>query len=285
MNTCPFLGLTHDPKTPALFPTDRNCCYQVIPLRTVANRHQEKYCLSGAHQNCPIFLNPEDPLSREVLYSQGHRQQSRRMVLLMLAALALLALAFAAWAYRDALINARFTGLPPVSTEWVSTPTLGLLSAAVTPTVAGFAATALPSPPPTHTPLPPLETSSVTPLPGLGTPIGSDPAFVIHRVTAGESLTILSRRYGTTEAAIRAINLMLPVPLWENWLVVVPYQFEDVAGLPLFEVYQVTADDLSVAALAQQLNVDTALMARYNHLAEDDIFANGQWVLVAHMRR
>ena len=285
MKICPFLGLTHDPKTPALFPTDRNCCYQVRPLRTVANHHQEQYCLAGAHQTCPIFLNPEDALAREVLYAQGRRPRSRRLVLLALAALALLALALTAWVYRDAWLNARFKGSLPGSPVWISTPTLGLLSTVVTPTASGFAATILPSATPTHTLLPPLETSSVTPLPGLGTPIGSDPAFVIHRVVAGESLTILSQRYGTTETAIRAINLMLPMPLWENWLVVVPYQFEDVAGLPLFEVYQVKADGLSVAALAQQLNVDAGLMARYNHLALDDEFANGQWVLVAHMRR
>lgn len=285
MKICPFLGLTHDPKTPALFPTDRNCCYQVRPLRTVANHHQEQYCLAGAHQTCPIFLNPEDALAREVLYAQGHRPRSRRLVLLALTALALLALAFAAWVYRDVWINTQFAGSPSGSSEWIATPTLGLFATAVTPTVSGFAATVLPSATPTLTPLPPVETSSVTPLPGLGTPIGSDPAFVIHRVVAGESLTILSQRYGTTETAIRAINLMLPVPLWENWLVVVPYQFEDVAGLPLFEVYQVKADGLTVAALAQQLNVDAALLARYNHLAADDDFTNGQWVLVAHMRR
>ncbi len=285
MKTCPFLGLTHDPKTPALFPTDRNCCYQVRPLRTVANHHQEQYCLSSMHQACPIFLNPEDALTREVLYAPGRRQRSRRLVFLALAALALLALAFSAWVYWDVWSSARFAGSQPGLPERITTPTLDLLLPAVSSTASGFAAIVLPSATPTLTPLPPVEISSVTPLPGLETPIGSDPAFVIHRVAAGESLTILSQRYGTTETAIRAINLMLPVPLWENWLVVVPYQFEDVAGLPLFEVYQVKADGLSVAALAQQLNVDAALLARYNHLTAEDDFANGQWVLVAHMRR
>lgn len=283
MKICPYLGLLQDPKTPAIFPSERNCCYRAGSARPVLETHQQAYCLAEAHPTCPVFLDPESAPDDEASYTQSLSATSKSILPYAFALLVLLGVVLAAWLYRDNFIQP--ASPPPVaalpqatSQEYATaTPESGpLATLLVTPT---------PSPRPTDTPPAPTETASVTPPPGLGVPIGSSPALVIHRVASGESLTTISKLYGTTETAIRAVNLLLPIPVWENWLVVVPYQTEDVADLPLFEVYQVNTDGVTASALAAQLNADASLLAQYNNLDEDDFFANGQWVLVPHTRQ
>jgi LysM repeat protein len=289
MKVCPYLGLLQDSKTPAIFPSERNCCYRAQPPRLVLETHQQAHCLGESHQACPVFLDPEDSSGRDFFYTQDMSRQGKSFIPYALAFLILLVLALAAWLYRDTLFGVQAAAQPPAP-AMIATP---LQAASQEPTMApadsGPLATLLVTPTvtprPTDTPPAPAETASTTPPPGLGSPIGTNPPLVIHRVSSGESLTTISRLYGTTETAIRAVNLLLPIPVWENWLIVVPYQTEDVANLPLFEVYQVNTDGQMVSSLAKQLNVDASLMAQYNNLDENDFFANGQWVLVPHTRR
>lgn len=287
MKICPYLGLQQDSKTPAIFPTERNYCYRANPARPIPDTHQQEYCLSDSYPSCPIFLNPSAAVDSESSPHDGTREQRQRIFPFVVAFLGLLSVALVVWNYRDFLFGpAIITPLPSPLPVITITP---LLSEDLTPTEPTPLATNLVIPTltlsPTDTLPPPTEIASVTPPPGLGTPIGAQPALLVHQVSAGDSLTSLAERYGTTETAIRSVNLMLPVPLWENWLVVVPYQTDQVNDLPLFEVYQVNVNGVTVAALAQQLTVDASLLAQYNNLEEDDFFANGQWALVPHTRR
>lgn len=293
MKICPYLGLIQDSKTPAIFPTERNLCYHPKPARAVLNTHQQEYCLAAKHQDCPVFNNPAAASNSEFLYTQSISGRKQRIFPFVLAFLVLLCAALGVWYYRDALFTAVMSARPPLSQPLAPAPIATPLQAdspesAATTLASGPLATMLVTPTatprPTDTSPPPTLTASVTPPPGLGAPIGSDPALVIHRVAPGESLTTISVLYETNETAIRAVNLMLPIPLWENWLVIVPYQTEEVADLPLFEAYQVNADRLTAADLARQLAVDAALLAQYNNLEESDFFANGQWVLGPYTR-
>lgn len=54
---CMFLGAVDDPETPSDFPTQRNCCYSVRGGVSVSNAHQEFYCLSTRHVQCPVYNN------------------------------------------------------------------------------------------------------------------------------------------------------------------------------------------------------------------------------------
>lgn len=289
MKVCPHLGLLQDPKTPAIFPSERNCCYRAQPPRLVLETHQQAHCLGETHQACPVFLDREDNASQDIFYTQDASVQSKGIFPYSLLFLVLLGLALATWLFRDSLFGTQAAAQPPVQAP-ISTP---IQATSPEPTMApvdsGPLATLLVTPTatprPTDPPLAPTQTASTTPPPGLGVPIGTNPSLVIHRVSSGESLTTISRLYGTTETAIRAVNLLLPIPVWENWLIVVPYQTEDVSDLPLFEVYQVNVEGQTVSSLAAQLNADASLLAQYNNLDENDFFANGQWVLVPHTRQ
>jgi hypothetical protein len=289
---CPYLGLIQDSKTPAIFPTERNLCYHPRPARAVLNTHQQEYCLAAKHQDCPVFKDPAASGS-EFLYAQGLLGRKQGAFPFVLVFFILLFAALGLWYYREVLFAAVMSVQPPSSQPLAPAPIATPLQAespgsAATTLASGPLATMLVTPTatprPTDTSPPPTETASVTPPPGLGMPIGRNPALVIHRVASGESLTTISARYETNETAIRAVNLMLPIPLWENWLVIVPYQTEDVADLPLFEAYQVNVEGITVANLARQLAVDAAMLAQYNNLEQGDFFANGQWVLVPHIR-
>jgi hypothetical protein len=290
---CPYLGLIQDSKTPAIFPTERNLCYHPRPARAVLNTHQQEYCLAAKHQDCPVFKDPAAAPNSEFLYTQSLLGRKQGVFPFVLTFLVLLCAGLGVWYYRDALFAAAMSARTPLSQPLAPAPIATPLQAqspesAATTLASGPLATMLVTPTatprPTDTSPPPTETASVTPPPGLGMPIGRNPALVIHRVAPGESLNTIASLYGSSETAIRAVNLMLPIPLWENWLVIVPYQTEEVGDLPLFEAYQVNVEGITVANLARQLAVDVTLLAQYNNLEQSDFFANGQWVLVPYMR-
>ncbi len=129
----------------------------------------------------------------------------------------------------------------------------------------------------------PTSTPSNSGFHGLDSPIGTDHQFIIHQVRRGESLDLYAGRYGTTVEAIQAVNYNLPTPLATNYKIVIPVNFSDVSGLPVFEAYRVDQSIL-VENLARQLSVDQALLEYYNGLSSGELFLAGEWVLVPHER-
>jgi LysM repeat protein len=130
--------------------------------------------------------------------------------------------------------------------------------------------------------LTPAITSTVAAIHALETPFGVDYQFVIHRVKKGESLALLSSRYGTTEDAIKAVNYQLPNPLTVNFMIVIPVDIVDVQGLPSFEVYKVSKS-ISLGDLAKQLQIDQKVLAYYNGMAEARVLKAGEWILIPHL--
>ncbi len=289
MKICPYIGLINDSKTPAIYPTEHNLCYRVNPALSVTIKHQHTHCLSASHLECPVFYDPETISQAEFLSVSNGLKRDSGMTPYVLVFVIVIGLALSIWLFRDVLFSnqqsSQMLTLAPIATP-IQEPVTEFATATVASSpVATINVSLTATLAPTFTPMTPTETASITPPPGLGTPIGANPGFIVHRVSSGESLTTIAGLYGTSETAIRSVNLLLPLPLWENWLLVVPYQADDVADFPLFEIYQVTVDGVTVATLAQQFNVDAALLAQYNQLKEDGYFANGQWVLIPHTRR
>lgn len=110
--------------------------------------------------------------------------------------------------------------------------------------------------------------------------IGETVQYLIHRVSAGESLEQYATRYNTTVTAIKASNAVLPSVLYINWIIVIPVNINDVTGLPAFEPYMITETSLSVEKLAEHLNIATGLMCLYNNIESGYVFTQGDWVLI-----
>jgi hypothetical protein len=113
----------------------------------------------------------------------------------------------------------------------------------------------------------------------LDTPFGKKIKFLIHRVARGENLTLYARQYETSTNAILAINYQLPMPVWEDWMIVIPVKTLDVSELPPFEPYQAIGTRLSLSELARQLNTDAQSLYSYNAFEGPCKLFSG-WLLV-----
>lgn len=153
-----------------------------------------------------------------------------------------------------------------------------------------------PKPTQTHTPTatsirvptsPQASASSLTPLPisagacgyALDTLFGGTVKFLLHRIQSGESLAVLADRYHTTTRAIIAVNYHLPLPVWADWVVVIPDQTADVEGIPPFESYQAVNLKMTLDELAHQLGVDAQTLQTYNNF-QPSCNAFSGWLLV-----
>lgn len=52
---CPYLGLKDDPTTALHFPSEGNACHHARPVSGIRAAHQENFCLSDGHLQCPVF--------------------------------------------------------------------------------------------------------------------------------------------------------------------------------------------------------------------------------------
>ena len=318
--TCPYLGLHDDSATSLAYPSNWNYCYRARPPASVSISHQVAACLSRAHVDCPVYLaERERPLpsglrgSSTVPVRRAHRRaRSNRAVvwMLLLAALLLLA-AWWAWGRQffplpaqpipTSSLAAVLTDVPsPTATvlvEWTN-PALIVLTQARTPTPRASqtpAGTVSPSSTPTLTLIPsrtPTKTVTLTSPPTLppgacGHPLdaqfGAEVKFVIHRVAGGDSMDLFISKYQTSLEAIRAVNFSLHIPLWAEAIMVIPIGRTDTRGIPAFEPYQASGENMALDALAQKLNTDAQSLQKYN--AFDDsckTFVN--WLLIPRAR-
>lgn len=279
MKICPYLGLPHDPQTPALFPSERNFCHRVRPPQAILASHQQSYCLVAEHQSCPVFGDPQIATRQEFIQAPSSLEKYRVAAPVLIGLLLLAVLLFFGWNFRAFLSSPAPTVLPEAPQAVAPLTPVGTPEPQV-PADAVVDATPTPSRTPSPTLPPPTETASLTPPASLETLIGENPALLIHRVARGESLTSLADRYGTTPEAIQAVNFVMPLPLWLDWLVVIPVDLQDASGLPRFEVYQVGEANMTLSILAEQQSVDADLMARYNQLAVDAPLTSGGWILL-----
>lgn len=289
--SCPSLGLKDDADSSLGFPSNWNYCHHSHPIAAPRFKHQEEFCLSGKHAECPVFLNQMAALPKELRLPRKTSAKSGRNTTrnIVVALLILVAILFAGWGIsRSGLLS-------PVKGE-------------VTLTASPFAAptSALASPPSitlplfsivTHTPSGANAIDSVTT--PLSTPavfvsknqleveIGTDYKFVIHKILEGETMSEFAAKYNTSEEAIVAVNLMKKNPGWSGTLIVIPVRFTDFARLPSFIVYQVQEKDRGISAetMAKYLRVTELELKYYNGWAsEGDRPLVGDYLLVPRPR-
>lgn len=298
--SCPYLGLHDDPRTSLAYPSVWNYCYRANPPASVIPSHQVTTCLKREYVNCPVYLAEVGQLLPSGLRGRlkvparrvrGKTRKSNHAVwIVLLAALLILTV----W------LGTRFLPKsPPLSTPSLvatsteiptSTARAGWTNPAQIVTINATTPTHRPSQTPQKTVLPALPTLTLFPMliPGtcghaLDIPFGTGPQFVIHRVAGGENLELFALKYQTTQEAIRALNFSLPVPVWSDWIIVIPIGTSDMRGIPSFELYQASGQAMTLDELARQLGADALSMQKYN--AFDDTcrtFVN--WLLVPRVR-
>ncbi len=112
------------------------------------------------------------------------------------------------------------------------------------------------------------------------TPFGENPKLVIHQVLEGEGYILLAQKFGTTIAAIQAINYDLPDSLWVNTILVIPINTDDVTGLPQFSVREITTEGLTIEDYAQRMQLDASLLKQYNALPDGYLLKMGEMIII-----
>jgi len=294
MMMCPHIGLEDDPATSLGYPSAWNFCHHAKPIAVAHLDHQRAYCLTAKHTICPLFLKSENsPMPAELQAQDIKPGRSNRAPWRAIAALTVLIALVAVVAWQG--IARGFFSLPLQQGKITSTPTLttspasptgAIDSATLTSTPIGGGALTSPTQPPTFTPTKiPSPTSTAQPVMKLAleTPIGRDQEFMIHRVLEGESLDRLANKYGTTVAALQAVNYYLPSPLLINWTVVIPLGKIDVQGLPAFQPLMVTGG-MTLEAYAQSITVDVSTLSYYNGILPSYQLSGGDWLLVPRQK-
>lgn len=276
---CPYLGLSFDPQTALAYPSSQNYCHHVTPSAAPGAAYQRQFCLELLHTQCDRYAEKSDnPIPAEFLLGENtkSRWNPRFIRFLTFGLLILVILSGSIWL----LINWT-RQKPPVSQPEIQTTSPAVV-AIVSPTL-----TKTIKPPPTHTQLPshtvvPTSTPTLTPyLPHfLETPIGNDRPFLMHRVEAGESLIKLAGLFNTTIDAIRSVNINLQGLLWTDTVIVIPVNQTDVTEVIPMLPYEVVADEVEVAALAEEHNVGLEYLAQLNNVSTSHIFQVGEWVLI-----
>ena len=285
--TCPFLGMRLDPTTSMAYPSEWNLCYQSRSLDSPRLEYQRKHCLVGSHHLCPFFSG--EPAITLPVGVRMQVQKIRRwkkntwvIVVLVLGVITVVGILL-----RTQYISTNDVLPGPDSSSTIPAGFFLLDPPVLTPTITVYAS---PTPnPATNTPM-----LSVTPLQGTETvissihsldmPIGTAHILVIHRILQGESLFELASRYNTSVETIEKLNYNMPIPVWVDWLVVIPVDTTDVSGLPTFEAYMVVEGGERIESLARSLNLDATSLKFYNGLENGYLLSDGEWLLIPHTR-
>jgi len=283
---CPFLGLVDDSETPMSFPSAWNNCHYCTPVAPVLLDHQRDFCLSLAHSTCPVLeQSPDQALPDNILNPQKvypGKRKSRKLIIssIILGLLAILGMLF-------------ITQMQPAQIQveqrkgTTSQPILKALSTTqpITPTLVLEKTTASPIPPLSDPPLavesaPETPTFTFTRVPHqIESLIGVRYIFKIHRLQQEETLSWLAYKYGTTQAAIIAVNYNLPNPLRAKELIIIPVNQSDTSGLPKFEAYRVK-ENTTLEALAAQLDVKPTQLQLYNGFGANTQLFEGEWLVI-----
>jgi len=293
---CPHLGLPDDPATAHGFPSWWNSCHSVRPIASPNLSHQREVCLTTKHAFCPVFeAGKRKPLPKELrIRKVGPRRKLIGRWITVIVSLTFLIL--------GGLI---FSGYWVPS--WVERTSIPAWISRVIPheTITNTPAEALKTEPPTVV----IKTATVTPemnivseTPSLSeeniaatqtkialaarcafpleSPFGGvNRQFLLHEVIAGESMTILTERYETTQNAIEAVNYLFPSQLWAELVIIIPLNTTSTAGLPSFKPVLLDEEDISVEELAQKLLVPSAEIIEFNQLDPNCRSFQG-WLLV-----
>lgn len=283
MNTsdihCQYLGLENDPGTIFNFPSLGNVCYHCKPPAVPLLEHQHKICLTNSFSDCPVFISQNEiRLPKSLSETINYKKKNQTLPWIIGGALTIVVIGLVILLGQN---NPVIT--PEVEDSLSSNPTQRTLTSDLNQD---------------HTPQPeasePFIMAEVTPnitadvtqllnsevLLKLDTPIGSEQKFIIHSVLNGESIEQYAVQYDTNKQSIIDVNYFLPIPLWINWLIIIPIDLEDANDMPTFEAYVVTDNVITVEELALKLSIDATELIYYNGIESNYVLKSGNWLLI-----
>ena len=286
-NICPYLGLGDDPTTPVGYPSTRNVCYQSKKHENPSLNYQRSTCLTDRFINCPVYnAEVKGKLPRSIRHrSKKSFDLSNKLLYIVLFFVIIIGLG-TVMLFNGQWVSKINQVLIPSwqKTHQVRTnqelPTAPVTKIPDQDAVESVEPNRTPSSTSTQTPSATATTFASPPILALDTPIGGETKFIIHRARQGESLFQYAREQNTNVDAIRAVNYGLPAVLYVDWIVVIPIDVDDPAGLPAFEAFEVTMRGRTVEALAEELAVIPEDLSKYNNVPMDYKFSPGEWILV-----
>jgi len=299
--TCPHLGLSHDPKSLMDYPCAQNICYQTNPPESPGEAHQKKHCLQPSYKACPLFSETSlKPMPKEIANTTRHHRFHFNIFPWTMGVLFLILTG--AFYYNWPLIEPNLivpslvpTGEPPdvaviipvTGSSITEEPTVEMNLTETTTMIPTN--TVVPTetivPTETATSKPTItNTSTRTPEPprALQTPFGVERQYLIHRVLGGETLEWIAKNHGTSIEAIRAANYDMPPVLWEDSLVVIPFNQTDIDGIIPMTIYKVTGNEIGIETLAEEKQVNLMILCQVNDRPHSYVFSPGEWVLIPH---
>jgi hypothetical protein len=293
---CPHLGLPDDPATAHGFPSWWNSCHSVKPIASPNLAHQREICLTTKHAFCPVFeAGQKKPLPKELrMRKVGTRRKLIGRWITVVVSLTFLILGgliisgywvpswventpVPAWISR-VISQKSITNTPAVVLE-TQPPTVVIETATVTPEKSIVSETPSLSEENIAATQTKISLASRCAYP-LESPFdGVNNQFLFHEVAAGESMTILTERYETTQNAIEAVNYFFPSQLWAELVIIIPLNTTNTAGLDTFKPVLIDEEDISLEELAKNLLVSSAELIEFNQLDPSCRSFQG-WILV-----
>ena len=299
---CPHLGIKNDPSTCLAFPSTWNYCHRAMPPASVRLAHQEHYCQSALHVQCPVFQADKiKPLPPDIRAGKSPTPQKRRTWVPVTASLATVALVVGVlW----------FLGVPPLLRGVASQAPYAVPPGTPTATLELPASAVMAAPATAMPAIPPVTATASVPVAFLSTVVidrstptiqlaptrvdacghdldevfGIGRRFIIHRVQSGESFEMYATTYGTDLATMQGVNAQPLIPLHPGQIVVIPLDQKSIDGVPLFDTYQLAEHTTKYAKITTLLalpNLNEFLL--YNGFQTTCPFFSG-WVLAPRSR-
>lgn len=294
---CPHLGLHDDQRTSLAYPSEWNYCFRAHPPSPVRISHQIAACLSPEYAACPVYKAKQTAALPVQLRGRSNAPSWRRklapkktgrLIWLALAVLFLITSFIAVREFSPGYLSNPFLPILNAYTSFKATAELNRVPTEspvpATPTQSSSTRIVQTQQVPQSTPVIPTAMATRTPIPKrcgytLDTLFGAEPKFTLHQIAIGENLDKLAEINQTTTDAIRSVNFSMPVPIWENWIVIIPVDVLDVSGLPAFEPYQADGTIFSLVDLALALGTDVQSLSKYNAFTEACTVFRG-WLIV-----
>jgi len=278
---CPYLGIKTDPDTSFDYPSIWNACHRTKPPEIPLLDHQNTTCLTPEHIICPVFMSANgEKFPPELIehVQQRSRKIKRTLVISLTLVLAILIILFLVIkVLQPGMTSEKITPSSPVPETTQSIP---VMTEEVTETKLASIETPMVEVTKTETMTPSETLVEAEIVHKLDVPIGSDYQFIIHQVLEGESLEQYAVLYNTNRETITKLNYFLPVPLWVNWLVIIPVNLTEMGDLPTFEAYLVTEETITIEKLSEKLAVDPTELGYYNGIGVDHVMKSGDWLLI-----
>lgn len=293
-NTCPYLGLAHDPTLCYSYPHEKNHCHHVAKPEAVDSSYQENTCLTSEYNKCIVYKHTDiKKLPKEMKYSRGKSNKKlsnpRRI-----AAIIAISSAFLILFNSQNIIQDYFSTGPLPENRLIAIETESLLTVQVpsavnfqdtpvqTTQTALFESNAIISPPAE------IQTPTVTLLafstlgPDVMTPFGPGGQYILHEVQPGESLAFLALTYETTTEVLERLNVFQEgLSFWVGRIVLVFPNQIDPSEVSTFQVIRL-AVRTRVVDFSEEYGISVAHLKGLNSLGLDIWLPAGRWLIVPY---